>query len=116
MHDGTVMGVTYFECAPRRGVFAQASQLLSAGASVESVEGMSVGARVAWNGQEGTVRFVGRTKFAGGLWVGLELDSQGGLHNGTVMGISYFKCSPGCGILTPRGAVQVVGEACFDAA
>ena len=37
----------------------------------------------------GTVRFVGRTSFAEGVWVGLELDYAGGKNNGSVDGIRY---------------------------
>ena len=37
-------------------------------------------------GIEGTVRFIGGTEFAPGLWVGVELDESKGKNNGTVKG------------------------------
>ena len=39
-----------------------------------------------------TVAFVGSTQFAPGTWVGLQLDSATGKHNGTVKGVAYFEC------------------------
>ena len=37
-------------------------------------------------GLEGVVRFVGKTQFATGLWVGVELDAAGGKNDGAVAG------------------------------
>ena len=34
-----------------------------------------------------TVRFLGHTEFAGGTWVGLELDGYEGRNDGSVQGI-----------------------------
>jgi len=57
--------------------------------------------------QKGTVKYVGETKFKTGIWVGVELDKQGaGKNNGTVMGITYFKCPPASGIFIPITAVE----------
>merc|ERR1740123_932220 len=105
MHDGSVLGASYFECAPKTGVFAQPSQVTALGGAPAqpsaqpsaqpatpqaSAAQVSVGSRVQWNGKEGTVRYVGATKFAAGEWVGIELDTATGMHAGTVMGVSYF--------------------------
>ncbi|KAG4092220.1 hypothetical protein H8356DRAFT_856266, partial [Neocallimastix lanati (nom. inval.)] len=57
--------------------------------------------------QKGTVRYVGETKFKTGIWVGVELDKRGvGKNNGTVMGVTYFKCPPLTGIFIPISAVE----------
>ncbi|XP_065651766.1 kinesin-like protein KIF13A isoform X6 [Hydra vulgaris] len=43
---------------------------------------------------EGFVRFYGRTQFADGVWVGLALSVPDGKNDGSVNGVSYFKCEP----------------------
>ncbi|XP_057709910.1 kinesin-like protein KIF13B isoform X2 [Corythoichthys intestinalis] len=50
-------------------------------------------------GKAGTVRYVGATHFAEGVWVGVELDSPAGKHDGCVGGHRYFQCRPAHGIL-----------------
>lgn len=110
MHNGTVMGVPYFECAPKFGAFAQQAQLQTGAAAPAAapaapapaapaapaapVASLSVGQQVMWNGKPGTVRYIGSVKFASGEWVGLELAQPVGMHNGSVMGVSYFACAP----------------------
>ncbi|KAJ3287605.1 hypothetical protein HDU79_005556 [Rhizoclosmatium sp. JEL0117] len=42
----------------------------------------------------GTVRFIGATQFAAGVWVGVELDDgRGGKNDGQVQGVRYFDIS-----------------------
>jgi hypothetical protein len=56
----------------------------------------------------GTVRFVGRTKFKEGMWVGLELDtaySGMGKNNGTVNNVKYFDCIGTRGVFLPLDKV-----------
>jgi len=46
----------------------------------------------------GVVRFTGETKFSAGEWIGVELDSEIGKNDGSVNGLSYFRCKPYHGI------------------
>jgi kinesin family protein 13 len=41
----------------------------------------------------GVVRFIGPTRFAPGLWIGVELDTSRGKNDGSVDGIFYFSCA-----------------------
>jgi hypothetical protein len=45
-----------------------------------------------------TVRFVGPTQFASGVWIGVELDTPAGKNNGSVQGVPYFWCRPNYGL------------------
>jgi dynactin 1 len=67
---------------------------------------LAVGNRVSTANGPGTVRFVGTTAFAGGKWVGVELDAPVGKHNGTVQGKSYFSCRDGHGIFVKPTAAK----------
>jgi len=135
MHDGTVMGVSYFQCAPKCGVFAQAAQLAggaapapaaapavaaapaaAAPAAAPAAGSVAVGARVSWSGKDGTVSYVGPTKFAGGEWVGVTLDAAGGMHDGTVMGVTYFSCTAKCGVFAQAAQLAASGAAPVPAA
>lgn len=127
MHNGTVMGVPYFECPEKCGIFTQASQLTSSGAAPPStappasappaavaaapVPAPEVGAKVTWNGKAGTVKYVGSARFAPGEWVGVELDAAEGMHNGSVMGVTYFECAAKKGIFAPAAQLQVLSHA-----
>jgi hypothetical protein len=64
-------------------------------------EALKVGDSILYSGKSGTVRFMGRTEFKEGIWVGIELNEPSGKNDGTVQGVSYFKCPPKFGLFAP---------------
>ncbi|EGD75190.1 hypothetical protein PTSG_06843 [Salpingoeca rosetta] len=69
---------------------------VAARASVATIE---VGDRVTISGQRvGTVLYRGLVDFKPGRWLGIELDSPQGKHDGTVQGKTYFTCPDGHGV------------------
>ena len=69
---------------------------------------MAVGNRVSTANGNGTVRFVGTTTFQVGKWVGVELDTPTGKHNGSVQGKSYFSCRNGYGVFVRPVAAKLL--------
>lgn len=57
-----------------------------------------------------TVRFVGPTAFAPGIWVGVEFDDASGKNDGSVQGERYFNCAPGRGMFLRTSGVSRVVE------
>ncbi|RDX54081.1 hypothetical protein OH76DRAFT_1398377 [Lentinus brumalis] len=92
-------------------------------AAAEPVE-ITVGARCEVESAEedfrkrGTVRYVGPTEFAKGVWVGIEYDEPIGKNDGSVKGKRYFECKPNCGVFVKPDRVKVgdfpVEEINFD--
>ncbi|EPY77426.1 restin-like 2 isoform 4-like protein [Camelus ferus] len=89
-NDGSVGGVQYFSCSPRYGIFAPPS-------------------RVQSSNEMGTVRYVGPTDFAAGIWLGLELRSAKGKNDGAVGEKRYFTCKPNHGVLVRPSRVTYRG-------
>lgn len=54
-------------------------------------------------------RFLGRTNFSDGVWVGLELSQASGRNDGVVKGRRYFTCKPGHGIMLKPNRVSLRG-------
>ncbi|XP_039992669.1 CAP-Gly domain-containing linker protein 4-like isoform X3 [Xiphias gladius] len=78
-------------------------------ASSSACEGPEVrlGERVLVVGQRtGVVQFYGKTSFAPGLWLGIELDKPSGKNDGSVGGVRYFSCPTKHGIFAPPSRVQ----------
>eukprot|EP00906_Rhabdomonas_costata_P009052 RCo012828 len=64
--------------------------------------------------QTGTVRFVGPTRFAPGVWVGIELDrAEMGRHAGSRDGVEYFECHAKRGLFVHPGLVLALEPSCF---
>lgn len=62
--------------------------------------------RVLSRDRVGTVRFLGAVEGKVGLYVGVELDQPVGGSDGSVSGVHYFDCAPGCGFFTKPGDVE----------
>ena len=58
------------------------------------------------DGRRGTVRFTGRTDFAEGDWIGVELEETSGKNDGLVQNRRYFRCEPFRGIFIRGTAVE----------
>ncbi|XP_036325508.1 dynactin subunit 1-like [Rhagoletis pomonella] len=57
----------------------------------------------------GQVAYVGSTSFSPGKWIGVVLDEKDkGKNNGSVRGITYFKCAPNCGLFVRPAQVNLV--------
>ena len=61
------------------------------------------------DGRTAKIQFIGETQFAGGYWLGVELDDASGKNDGAVQGQRYFNCKPGHGMFI-RPSVAVVLE------
>ena len=51
---------------------------------------LTVGQRVKAAGKDGVIRFIGKTQFATGEWIGVELDEATGKNDGSIKGVKYF--------------------------
>lgn len=107
-NDGKVGGVQYFTCPPNHGLFTRPIKLILDTAATptnqssrssggltpadpselkKKAESLRIGDRVLVNNsKEGTLRFLGSTHFAKGIWVGVELDDAQGKNDGAVSG------------------------------
>ena len=58
-----------------------------------------------------TVRFVGKTAFADGTWIGVEFPTACGRNDGTVEGVRYFECAPRHGLFVRPAQVDPLSMA-----
>ena len=54
------------------------------------------------------MRFCGKTQFASGIWAGIELDEPAGKNDGSVSGVTYFKCSPKHGMSMEKNVLHCI--------
>ncbi|CDW60051.1 CAP GLY domain containing protein [Trichuris trichiura] len=57
--------------------------------------------------KQGTLRYLGTTDFAAGVWAGIELDQPYGKNDGSVQGKRYFACKPSYGLFAPVEKVEI---------
>jgi dynactin complex subunit len=50
------------------------------------------------DGRTGWARYVGLTCYGKGEWIGIELDTPSGSHDGLAKGKRYFQCPENCGV------------------
>ncbi|KAM9708329.1 LOW QUALITY PROTEIN: CAP-Gly domain-containing linker protein 4-like [Menidia menidia] len=83
------------------------SRTPSGGSSLGDGSEVRLGERVLVAGQRtGVVQFCGKTSFAPGVWLGVELDKPSGKNDGSVGGVRYFSCPPKHGVFAPPSRVQ----------
>ena len=71
------------------------------------MDGLKVGGVVEVYDTRGTVRFLGETDFAPGIWAGIELEFAIGRNSGEVGGRRYFDCAENCGIFLRPESLSV---------
>ncbi|XP_052353045.1 CAP-Gly domain-containing linker protein 4-like isoform X1 [Oncorhynchus keta] len=92
---------------PSPSLIVPRSRTPSASSSVCDGPEVRLGERVLVVGQRtGVVRFYGKTNFAPGFWLGIELDKPSGKNDGSVGGVNYFSCPPKHGVFAPPSRVQ----------
>ncbi|KAI8910439.1 heterodimer in complex WITH the CAP-Gly domain of P150glued, partial [Gorgonomyces haynaldii] len=57
------------------------------------------------NGTKGTVRFIGETTFAQGVWIGIELFEPNGKNDGSVQGVRYFETQENYGVFVRESQI-----------
>lgn len=73
--------------------------------------GLRLGDKVVINGSKsGALRYCGPTEFAAGIWAGIELDEKIGKNDGSVGGISYFRCAQNHGVFAPVSKIAKLGS------
>ncbi|XP_048209154.1 CAP-Gly domain-containing linker protein 4 [Perognathus longimembris pacificus] len=104
----------------RRNAFAKSRTALRrswSSAATAGAGGLEAGARLQEGAQVlltsssemATVRYVGPADFAAGIWLGLELRSAKGKHDGAVGDKRYFTCKPNHGVLVRPSRVTYRG-------
>ncbi|XP_062980230.1 CAP-Gly domain-containing linker protein 4 [Elgaria multicarinata webbii] len=87
------------------------SNTTTATASTEGPVKLHEGSQVllSSSSEMGTIRYIGPTDFAPGVWLGLELRSAKGKNDGSVGDKRYFTCKPNYGVLVRPSRVTYRG-------
>ncbi|XP_074640389.1 CAP-Gly domain-containing linker protein 4-like isoform X2 [Tubulanus polymorphus] len=75
----------------------------------DSEQYLKVGMSCFCNNELGTIRYIGPTDFAEGIWLGVELRTPKGKNDGTVQGYRFFHCKPNHGLLVRPSKISVRG-------
>ena len=80
--------------------------------TMSELEGLALGQTVRLtDGRTAIIRFLGRTNFQTGEWVGLQLEDNSGKNDGSVNGERYFECGGvGRGMFCRPKAVTVIAQ------
>lgn len=96
--------------SPNGSIRSIVSSKMNASVSTTTNGDVRVGDRVivssSRGSKAGTLRYVGVTDFATGVWAGVELDDPLGKNDGSVDGKRYFECSPRFGLFAPVSKVS----------
>mmetsp|Transcript_112875 Transcript_112875/g.207178 ORF Transcript_112875/g.207178 Transcript_112875/m.207178 type:complete len:1342 (-) Transcript_112875:80-4105(-) len=110
---GAIIPSAYFKVSPSTAQASSQSPSQSPKAARDQAaakQALRCGQRVLLASQGGTIRFLGPTLFANGVWVGVELDRPLGKNNGSVNNVDYFSCKPKHGIFVREEVVTVEGR------
>ncbi|XP_068629873.1 restin homolog isoform X2 [Battus philenor] len=96
--------------SPNGSVRSVVSSKMNASISTTTNGDLRLGDRVivssSRGSKAGTLRYVGITEFASGVWGGVELDDPLGKNDGSVDGKRYFECAPRFGLFAPISKVS----------
>lgn len=88
------------------------SKSTSSSSSSSDIEvGSNVSVQTTNGTKNGTVQYIGETKFATGEWIGVKLEAPEGKNDGSVSGERYFECEPLYGIFVKRAQVKQASSA-----
>ncbi|XP_023229484.1 CAP-Gly domain-containing linker protein 4-like [Centruroides sculpturatus] len=90
---------------PRIDISRITSKIETGLSSIKSQSEAAIGDRVYVSGRSGTIKYIGETKFALGIWYGIELDKPEGKNDGCIHGIKYFTCKPHHGLFVSHAKI-----------
>ncbi|KAF7494660.1 CAP-Gly domain-containing linker protein 4 [Sarcoptes scabiei] len=77
--------------------------------SLVNSENIKIGSKVFLvDKKTGIVKFIGTTKFASGIWYGIELTRPVGKNDGSVQNVRYFHCRENYGIFVPFSRIAKI--------
>ncbi|WAR23206.1 CLIP3-like protein [Mya arenaria] len=110
-NDGSIGGISYFNCSQKQGIFAPISKISKPGSVVKAVSPTKQSQPV----NQGNVDVSRVTsKVDSGNWYGIELDRAAGKNDGSVNGVKYFTCQPKHGVFAPLSRIQKLGDKRFS--